>query len=162
MIVVPDYKRPEPIIRKLAPPQSHPRPEIRRQQVEQPITPVDTTPGPTDIYVEPTRHEETITDFGDPPAVPTFAQIRADIAPPPPYPAQALRRQLSGVVQLKVLVDAQGHPIEATIDSSSGSKLLDEAALKFVLARWHFVPAMQDGRAVDAYALVPISFVLER
>ena len=70
--------------------------------------------------------------------------------------------QLSGVVTLKIRVDTQGRPVEAVVENSSGSKLLDAAALKFVLARWHFIPATQDGAAIEAYALVPISFVIEK
>ena len=93
---------------------------------------------------------------------PAFAQISADVAPPPPYPPQALRMQQSGVVTLKIRVDTQGRPVEAAVENSSGSKLLDAAALKFVLARWHFTPATRDGTAIEAYALVPISFVIEK
>ena len=80
----------------------------------------------------------------------------------PPYPIQALRRRLSGVVTLRVRVDVQGRPVEAVVENSSGSKLLDDTALKFVLARWHFIPATQGGGPIEAYALIPISFVIER
>ena len=90
-----------------------------------------------------------------------FAQIRADVSPAPPYPAQALRRHVTGEVMLRVRVDAQGRPVSAVVETSSGSKLLDDAALKFVLARWHFIPATQDGGAIEAYALVPINFVID-
>ena len=50
-------------------------------------------------------------------------------------------------------LDADGRPVEVAIERTSGSNLLDDAARKFVKARWHFVPAMQDGRAMEAFAL---------
>ena len=83
-----------------------------------------------------------------------------DRAPAPPYPAQAQRRRISGTVVLLVLVDATGQPARVDIEQSSGSSLLDEAAQKFILARWHFVPAQQGGVAISAYARVPVNFIL--
>lgn len=161
MIIVPEIKKIEPIIRVLTPPREHPLPQVHRQPVEQ-ATPVDTTPSPNDTYVEPT-HETVIDDFSaGQVSAPVFAQISADVAPAPPYPLQAQKRRQSGVVMLKIRVDAQGRPMEVLVETSSGSRILDEAAAKFVQARWHFVPAMQDGQAVEAYALVPINFVLDR
>jgi len=58
-------------------------------------------------------------------------------------------------------VTTQGRPVAGSIEKSSGSRLLDQAALKFVLARWHFHPALQGGVGVDAIALVPIEFSLD-
>jgi protein TonB len=96
------------------------------------------------------------------PGSPSPAQLSADIAPPPPYPTMAKRRGIDGLVMLRILVDSQGRPQEGRIETSSGSNLLDQAALKFVLRHWHFHAAMQDGVAVPAYALVPIEFVLDK
>jgi protein TonB len=143
--------------------QARPRPEVAPQrQVPREAAPVDSTPSPVDTYAQPMPPDTTIIESYQPEAPPAFAQISADVAPPPPYPAQALRMQLSGVVTLKVRVDTQGRPVEAAVENSSGSKLLDAAALKFVLARWHFIPATRGGTAIEAYALVPISFVIEK
>jgi protein TonB len=62
---------------------------------------------------------------------------------------------------LRVHVDASGRPMEVSIEQSSGSRLLDEAALRHVKARWKFVPAQSNGQAVEAWGLVPIEFVLQ-
>ena len=161
MIVVPEVRKipklmPLPVIRK---PEPVP---VRHTPVEQ-VMPVDTTPSPIDNYLPSQPPEpEAIDSFEGPSLPPAFAQIVADLAPAPPYPPQALRRGLSGEVTLRVVVDARGQPIAATIEKSSGSKLLDEAARKFVLARWHFVPAMQGGVPIEAQALIPINFVLDQ
>lgn len=154
-LIPPPIDKPVPLLRD-----EHPVTQIR---VETPTPPVDTTVAAIDPYVGPVV-EDPITNsfeaFAEAP--PAFAQIVADVSPTPPYPAQALHRRLQGVVTLLVVVDAQGQPVQASIASSSGSKLLDEAARKFVMARWHFIPAMQGGVPVQAEALVPIDFVLSR
>ncbi len=142
---------------------TRPRPEATPQRpVQQEAAPVDSTPSPVDTYIPTSPPDTAVIDSYQPELPPAFAQISPDVAPPPPYPAQALRMHVSGVVTLKVRVDAQGRPVDAVIENSSGSKLLDTTALKFVLARWHFIPATQGGTAIEAYALVPISFVIEK
>ena len=62
---------------------------------------------------------------------------------------------------LRVLVDVDGTPVSVTVESSSGNRNLDKAALQHVLKTWRFKPAMQDGQAVQAYGLVPIAFSLQ-
>jgi periplasmic protein TonB len=47
-----------------------------------------------------------------------------------------------------------------SIETSSGSTSLDEAALEAV-RKWHFVPARRGAQAVEAWHLVPIVFKLE-
>ena len=90
------------------------------------------------------------------------ATIAYETATPPAYPIQALRSGVEGTVLLKVLVDASGKPVQVLIEHGSGSRLLDDAARKHVLAAWRFHPAMRGGRAIAAWALVPVSFNLDR
>lgn len=79
-------------------------------------------------------------------------------APPPPYPREAERRRLQGTVVLRVLVDVDGTPLDVLVHSSSGHRALDDAARKFVLAKWRFRPAMRGDVAVQAIGIVPIRF----
>ena len=160
------------IQRILPPPPPPPQPQVRRPQVRQvlqtpPRTPpthvevVNDDPSPIDPYVEEVTLDEEpvgelVVDTG-----PSFVQLSADVAPPPAYPAQALRMRQQGQVMLRVLVDEAGRPAEVAIESSSGFRLLDEAAVKAVKKRWHFLPATRDGAAIQAWALVPVSFVLQ-
>ncbi|OGT59709.1 MAG: hypothetical protein A3E01_04405 [Gammaproteobacteria bacterium RIFCSPHIGHO2_12_FULL_63_22] len=149
------------------PPPDRTRPRPVTTQTPLPPAPVqviveNAEPRPVDNYVERTTTEEVDTTAFSEPTTPSFAQIRADFAPAPPYPPQALQRRLTGLVMLRILVDETGKPIDVVVETSSGVRLLDDAAVKFVLKRWHFVPATQDGRAIQAYALVPISFELQR
>jgi protein TonB len=161
MVMTPTYIPPIPLV-----PVTHekrrPDPLPQHPPVAPQADPVDNTPSPVDNSAPPP--DTTIVDSFNPPPpeTPAFAQISADIAPAPPYPAMALKREITGVVTLRVRVDVLGRPVEVIVEHSSGSKMLDDAALKFVQARWHFVPAMQNGAAIEAYALVPINFVIER
>jgi protein TonB len=122
---------------------------------------INNDPRPTD------PHDENIvvdqppeTSFNQVEPQPSFAQIRASLSPSLPYPAQALRMRQSGQVMLKLLVNEQGVAIQGEIESSSGSRILDETALKFVLKRWRFFPAQQGGQNIQAWVLLPISFEL--
>lgn len=90
------------------------------------------------------------------------ASIAYETATAPAYPIQALRAGVEGTVLLKVLVDASGKPVRVMVEHSSGSRLLDDAARKHVLAAWHFHPAMRDGHAIEAWAVVPVRFNLNR
>jgi protein TonB len=167
VVVYPDFQvRREPP----PPPPPPPREPIRQQPthvqpqqvaVQDPVVePVDQTPGPMDIIAPPELPPiENSFNTGD--ATSVFAQLVPDISPAPPYPRTAMDRHVEGKVVLRIHVDASGRPIEVSVENSSGSKLLDEAAMKFVKARWHFVPAQQDGRAMEAWALLPIDYVLQ-
>ena len=97
-----------------------------------------------------------------PTAVDSAATIAYETATPPAYPIQALRSGVQGTVLLKVWVDASGKPVQVTIEHSSGSRTLDDAARRHVLAAWRFHPAMREGHAIEAWALVPVQFNLSR
>ena len=147
-----------------------PLPPIKNEIRKHPITHtpptaiVPITAPPTDA-VDPTKEgvlpptqivEQIIPDNTGP----SFVELNTDVAPPPTYPAMALRRNQQGRVLLRVLVDEQGRPIAVSIEQSSGVRQLDDCALKIVQTRWHFIPAQRNGAAVSAYALVPIVFQL--
>ena len=156
------------IIRPIEPVPPPPTTPVAHTQTLRPLINVpvqvaieNTTPRPVDPYVEQVTIEPQLETTLSVDPSPSFAQIRADLSPAPPYPAQAIARRLTGEVMLRVLVDETGKPVDVAVETSSGVRMLDEAALKFVLKRWHFVPATQDGRPIQAYALVPISFVLQ-
>lgn len=79
-------------------------------------------------------------------------------APAPSYPRDALRIGAQGTVVLRVLVDENGLPIEVTVERSSGNRSLDNAARAQVTRHWKFRPAIDNGRAVQAYGLIPVDF----
>ncbi|MEJ5234131.1 MAG: TonB family protein, partial [Geminicoccaceae bacterium] len=92
---------------------------------------------------------------GEPPG---FAPGSAD-NPLPRYPTVARRRGIEGTVTLEVKVSASGLAEQVVLARSSGSALLDEAALEAV-RRWRFRPARRGGEAVPGVVTVPITFRL--
>lgn len=149
---------PPPVVRVV---RTQPTERPQPVQVQQPELIVDQEPAPIDAGSIP-----AVEDVGTPDTFETaetaIVALMTRVAPPPPYPALAEKRRMQGTVVLMILVDAQGNPLDVTIEQSSGSTLLDEAAKKFVKARWRFVPAEVGGVAVSAYARVPIRYSLER
>lgn len=174
----------EPIFRDPPPP---PPPPIPVEVVERPrITPKpaispprretvrtqDTAPISNDLpSLDPpviVDHGETVVapPGGDEGATPGDGQPVSGMAlqylsnPKPVYPREALRDGLQGTVMLRVVVDEAGKPIEVSIATSSGHRVLDRAARDQVLRKWKFVPARQNGRAVRAVGSVPVVFTI--
>ncbi len=173
----------EPVFREALPP---PPPPIPVDVVERPrVTPKPATPTPpqresvqaqdnTPATNElPSIDAPVIVDHGEtvttPPSggettVPGDGQPVSGITlqylsnPKPVYPRDALRDGLQGTVMLRVVVDESGNPVEVSVATSSGHRVLDRAAREQVLRKWKFVPARQNGRAVRAVGTVPVAF----
>ena len=93
----------------------------------------------------------------------TASPIEASLAyrsAPLQFPVQALRQHMQGTVLLRVLVDETGKPVDVQVEHGSGHALLDRSAREQVLAGWRFHPAMVNGKAVRAWARVPVNFAL--
>lgn len=82
-------------------------------------------------------------------------------SPSPRYPQEALRRNESGKVMVRVEVGPDGVPTATSIVESSQSRALDKAALDAV-KRWRFRPATVDGQPTVGRVVVPIEFNLDR
>src|SRR5690606_30607101 len=166
-----------PIVERIVPPTPPvPVPVTRPVTAVAPATPAPVIP---DI-VQPVV-EQVVVDQGtlqaEEVAVPAPDAGTGDIAPPagpiagmrleyadapsPPYPRDALRAGLQGTVMLQVLVDVDGRPLQVDVEHSSGHRVLDNAARRYVLQHWTFRPAMRDGRPVQAIGLVPIAYSLD-
>jgi protein TonB len=133
-------------------------------------------PTPAPIVAPPPEEvtESEPIEEAPPPAAPVAAAAptQSAVVPPdftadylnnpgPQYPYASRRRREQGTVTLKVLVTEAGAPAQVLVETSSGYATLDEAALDIVKRRWRFVPAKEDGRAVEAWVLVPIIFELK-
>lgn len=88
-------------------------------------------------------------------------QVTADLSgnPPPPYPAEAIRHRLEGVVMLKLFVNALGNVVFVEVVSSSGHRILDEAASQALL-KWKGKPATRFGVSIPSEEFLPIRFRL--
>ena len=77
--------------------------------------------------------------------------------PDPVYPDSALNAGIEGIVNLMLLLDSLGVIEEVTIMSSSGSELLDQAAID---AAWRskWLPAETNGAGVSVWTAVHYGF----
>ena len=79
---------------------------------------------------------------------------------PPYYPRLAQRRGVEGKVVVALELDASGVVIAARVAESSGSTVLDAAALN-ALRSWRFEPATRDGRPIAASWHQVVEFRIE-
>lgn len=77
----------------------------------------------------------------------------------PTWPAESLRRNESGKVALKFLIDDEGRVLEALVKRSSGFKLLDEAALAGI-GKCSFAPAQYQGRPIGGWTSLEYAWTL--
>ena len=85
------------------------------------------------------------------------ASLNHDALPPPRYPLEAIRHNISGEVVVLVDVDAQGAPSRVVVDSSKPAGVFDDAVLQ-AARQWRFTPALLGGKPVPGRVRVPIYF----
>lgn len=77
------------------------------------------------------------------------------------YPRASRRAGESGRVVLRVFIDEAGLPRQVQVNQSTGFARLDEAAINAV-QKARFKPYSDNGQPVAGWALVPLSFDLEK
>ena len=92
---------------------------------------------------------------------PTTAKSIAGTHTTPPYPPLARRLGEEGIVQLRLVIDANGTIAKTTLEKSSGSERLDEAAITWVQRHWRYHPATRDGKPVASQTQVNVVFNLK-
>ncbi|MBW7997902.1 MAG: energy transducer TonB [Candidatus Glassbacteria bacterium] len=80
---------------------------------------------------------------------------------PPVYPKDAEKKGIEGTVSLRVLVTVKGTVDKVEVESSSGHRQMDEAAVK-AARKTRFRPAIKDGQRVAMWINYPIQFALSR
>ncbi len=81
-------------------------------------------------------------------------------APVPQYPKDAKAAGRQGRVQVRVVVDGEGYPTKATVQSSSGSPDLDNSAVAAIL-KARLKPQTANGKPTGFITIIPIVFRLE-
>ena len=128
------------------------------------------------IAEQPTRTEKPLSDSQAASTLPTQQASRSapdtgnaavnhkprPVAgnPKPHYPLLARNQGIEGRVVINVLVSAQGTVKTISVGQSSGSRLLDKAALQTV-KKWRFHPVLHNGKAVPSSETVPVVFKLK-
>ncbi|MDN7870111.1 TonB family protein, partial [Burkholderia multivorans] len=136
---------PEPL-----PQAAHPPPVVPPKPAATPLAAAPATPAPAPTPAAPAAPVRETAPIGD------AAYLRN---PAPDYPAFAQDQGWEGRVVLRVHVLANGSPDSVEVKTSSGRRVLDNAALAAV-RRWTFVPAKRGDEAVDGWVNVPIDFKL--
>ena len=80
--------------------------------------------------------------------------------PTPVYPREALRRNIEGVVFLKVRINPYGEVTEVSVETSSGYPILDQAAINAAI-RAKFSPLVRSGKGQHSVVTVPVKFYLK-
>jgi protein TonB len=140
-------------------------PQSVLEPIEEPsqTEPVEAPPSPsTPSVAKPPPGDDTPTSAApspgrignDQPVDPSF-----DSNPPILYPPDAVRAGVEGTLLLRIRIAVDGRVIDVQLVHSSGSALLDRTAMSAV-STWHGRPAQIAGHAIEAAALLPVTFRL--
>ncbi|HFF5967950.1 TPA: TonB family protein [Stenotrophomonas maltophilia] len=87
-------------------------------------------------------------------------EIEVDKMPPPSYPKSAFEQRQVGVVNLRVEVDAKGHPTDVQVLSATNPGVFD--AVSIAAARsWTYRPAIKNGKPVAGAVKIPITYAMD-
>ena len=160
---IPHQVKPAPPVRKT--PVSKPLVERSQASIHAPDMPVQQAwPSVAETTSKPTAKPAATPANKPATAAPGYQSPSFNASyldnPAPNYPPVSRRLGEQGKVLLRVQVSANGTADSVTLQTSSGSTRLDQAALAAV-KKWRFVPAKRGGQAVSASVIVPVSFSLE-
>lgn len=79
----------------------------------------------------------------------------------PEYPYTAKRKGVTGVVEIKALVGADGNVQSVSVISANPKGVFEDAVLMAV-RKWKFRPGVKDGQNVPTWVVFPVRFELNR
>lgn len=167
VVAPPTPKKPERVVEKRVekpiekpvekPVHHHPVPLADKGPKPAPAAP---TPPPAAATPEPAASPTPPSPPAQPATPPTISTGVEYVQPPQPeYPPMSRRMHEEGKTVLRVLIDDHGRAKRIEISKSSGSPRLDEAARQ-AMSRAVFKPHTENGKAVEAYVIAPITFDL--
>jgi len=98
------------------------------------------------IKLIPIRHE--------PQLLTPFSELR------PPYPASKLASEEEAVLTLRLTIDRNGRVV-AVEPVGRADRVFVDAARRYMMARWRYAPATEDGQAIGSSATVTLKFMLD-
>lgn len=78
----------------------------------------------------------------------------------PKYPRLARKKGVEGTATYEIWLNEQGEQIKQILASSSGARMLDNAALS-AIKKWQFSPQKINGQAIAHRIFVPVRFKLD-
>lgn len=145
---------PEVVVPKVEVDVAEPPPE---QVIEASTEPALAPAEPTQSEAPPQPAAQPSTNSG---AMRSAVLADANGCAKPDYPVRAARNGETGTVTLALLVGADGRVQDSRIQSSSGSRELDRAAVN-ALSMCRFQPAMNGGAAESGWAQLAYVWTLE-
>ena len=135
------------------------RPKVAVEGTNELVDEVVETIAPTDlveniINIEPKGPEIEVVPYYRVEVKPRLIKL-----PAPEYPPIGIQAGIEGTTVVKALVDTDGSVMEVKILKSSGSDMLDQAALAAGM-KARFTPAKQRDRFVRVWVSIPIKFQL--
>ncbi|PKP86164.1 MAG: energy transducer TonB [Alphaproteobacteria bacterium HGW-Alphaproteobacteria-17] len=132
-----------------------------------PLTPEAPTAGPERPYVAPSGTGTGPTLVIDPPADPPLPQlVLAELDPryaasfQPDYPASEQRREIEGVVKVRVLIGTDGRVKAVELVSTDSPGFFAETRRR-ALAKWRFKPATRGGVAEESWKTMTVRFEIK-
>ena len=149
------------------PPPPPPAPPPPKTPPPTPTAPAPVVPSTTapviSVPVTPPAPAPSVAPPAPTPPVPAAPPLRTAPAmqagDDPPYPSASRRLGEEGTVRLRFLISAEGRVLQATVEKSSGSQRLDEAALQ-ALAKRQFRPGTLDGKPEQSWATISYKWEL--
>ncbi|MBR7801368.1 energy transducer TonB [Undibacterium sp. FT137W] len=89
------------------------------------------------------------------------AQVDAHACAKPDYPSSSIRNGEEGIVHLAMLIGADGRVLEGKVEKSSGSRVLDKAAIQG-LSLCQFKPGSVDGIPEKSWAKLQYVWTLDQ
>ena len=151
----------EPIAEPAMPTVVQRKPRVQEQPVVRPVMPAvseiktEMSIATTVDTPQPLIERKPAISDSEPSAIAYGKQTRV------PYPRESQINHEQGTVILRVLVSAEGLVQAVEIEKTSGYLRLDHAARDAVKG-WSFHPALRNGAAQSAWALVPVTFNLQQ
>ncbi|KOQ69110.1 M56 family metallopeptidase [Stenotrophomonas maltophilia] len=108
--------------------------------------------GVSSIGVEPAEYAQA-----DAAAAGLQRSAQVERMAPPKYPESAFQQGLTGVVTLKVEIDAEGRPTDVQVLSATNPGVFDAVSITAAKG-WTFRPALKDGRPVASAVRIPLTF----
>lgn len=90
----------------------------------------------------------------------TVALVDFSTCPKPEWPKEALRAEVTGTVRMKFLIDEDGNILDTLLQSSSGSALLDDAAMSGI-QRCKFKPATVNGKPMRGWTKLEYRWAMD-
>jgi len=108
-------------------------------------------------FQAPNAGRQTVSSGAAPASSSAYPRYREN--PSPGYPEMARQQGYEGVVLVSAEILADGRVGRVVISKSSGYAILDQTAVKAVMA-WKFEPAKKSGVPYKTWAELPIKFMI--